>query len=151
MNIFEVVTEAFTDPYPFREKYNDPDLASYTFVTKQDIDYTVTFSSKGGVTEVVFNAVQVTPHGTTSTVDITNTGDANRVFATVIEIVKAFLAKRKPSYIRFGAKSTEPSRVKLYRVIAAQASKVLANYEFSKEADAGREVAFTLKRKSKKI
>ena len=53
---------------------------------------------------------------------ITGTGDQFRVFATVQDIVKDFITKKKPNAIEFSA--SEPSRQRLY-------STFIANFEKS--------------------
>lgn len=45
---------------------------------------------------------------------VTGDGDAFRVFATVIEIVKRMLADAKPEIVSIKSKADEPSRTKLY-------------------------------------
>jgi len=50
--------------------------------------------------------------GTKSSSDITNSGNAIAVFATIKDIVKSFVSEVKPNIIMFTAK--EESRVRLY-------------------------------------
>ena len=58
---------------------------------------------------------------------IENTGDARRVFATVIDIVKKYTIMHEPIEIHFFAE--EPSRVKLYDAFIARLDRGLPEYE----------------------
>lgn len=57
---------------------------------------------------------------------VTGTGDSFRVMATVIDIVRAFIATEHPSEIQFSAK--ERSRRKLYERLLALVSKHIPGY-----------------------
>ena len=57
---------------------------------------------------------------------VTGTGDSFRVMATVIDIMRAFIATEHPSEIRFSAK--ERSRRKLYERLLALVSKHIPGY-----------------------
>jgi 4'-phosphopantetheinyl transferase EntD len=65
--------------------------------------------------------------------DITGSGDAERVFATVINAIKIFVDKVKPKFIVFSAK--EPSRQSLYKALANRVGRQIGyklyplNYE----------------------
>jgi len=50
--------------------------------------------------------------------DMTNTGDEIKVFATVLDILKAFVNERKPEGITFSAGNKHPKRAKLYSKLA---------------------------------
>lgn len=58
--------------------------------------------------------------------NVTNKGDAFKIFATIIEILKNFLTKSKPKSFYFTAK--EPSRKKLYQTMMDRFLKSSSNY-----------------------
>lgn len=58
--------------------------------------------------------------------DITHTGHAFTIFATVIAIMKAFIAKQQPAIINFSA--YEPSRQRLYDRFIKNVSSAISGY-----------------------
>ena len=60
------------------------------------------------------------------TQDVTHTGHAFTIFATVIAIMKAFIAKQHPTIIYFSA--SEPSRMKLYDRFVKNVSSAVPGY-----------------------
>jgi hypothetical protein len=52
--------------------------------------------------------------------DLTNTGSAGAVLATVMEAVRQFIRERGPRFISFDAKRSDPSRLRLYPKLAAR-------------------------------
>ena len=117
------VDEALDSSYPYEFK-ND----AYYFNTDAGNDYKVLFNGTDKV-EVAF----VTRDKSGQVKDtITGTGDSRKVFGTVINIVKDYVSKHQPNILLFAADSNEPSRVKLYNVLAAQASKELPGYNLAK-------------------
>jgi len=98
--------EAFNRPY----KYNLRKTQSNFYVGKFDLpdkgDITVFFeghewSDTEASWSVKFQRTHPSrPHGS---LDITGEGDAMRIFATVIEIIKEFLKKEKPMELNFSA------------------------------------------------
>jgi hypothetical protein len=79
-----------------------------------DIPYYVTFAGFNAIS-ITFAAITKTERGSGANQGITGTRGAGQVFATVLEIVRAFLAKRHPREFGFEAKKSQPSRVRLYR------------------------------------
>jgi len=69
----------------------------------------------------------------------TGTGNSLQVFATVLDILKTFIAKEKPKAITFSGKD---GRQKIY----ARILKYIKGYEMYKEKIKGSEVGFTLMR-----
>ena len=65
------------------------------------------------------------------TIGLTGKGDAFRIFATVVAIVKEYMSKStKPvNQITFKGKVKDPSRIKLYDAIARYLPKVLPGFE----------------------
>lgn len=64
--------------------------------------------------------------------NITGAGDSRKVFGTVINIVKEYIGQHNPEILMFAAVNSEPSRVRLYKMLAAQADKALPGYSFAK-------------------
>lgn len=105
--------------------------ARYKFTTESGIEYIVyldpdTRDEQVGLS-VAFAAVD--PKTGKATVDITQTGDAPRIFSTVYKIMRDYIAQHNPAFITFTAKNSEPTRVRLYNLIARQASKWFPNYQ----------------------
>jgi hypothetical protein len=82
--------------------------------------------------------------------DLTGKGDAFRIFATVGAIVKEFLRSGKPqaqiTEIYFTGKTSEPSRIKLYDMIAKNISRFLPNFEFKNTVGNAREKYYHFKK-----
>ena len=63
------------------------------------------------------------------TIDMTGKGDAFRIFATVGAIVKDYVAKNDPDVLTFSGKTRDPSRIRLYDLIAKNIGKYLPGYK----------------------
>lgn len=87
-------------------------------VLKQGLD------AAGEPIEVIFNIKDVYGHPRTG---IEHTGDARRVFATVIDVVRKYAIMHKPVEIHFFAK--EPSRVRLYDAFITRLDRELPEYK----------------------
>lgn len=116
-------------PYEYTSRQEAGGFFTYEFTTENNLHYVTTinwFRSKGdpdmGV-EVMF--YMIGEHGIEQT-DIQNTGDARRVFATVIDIVKNYVAENKPKEIVFTA--AEPSRIRLYDAFVKRLDRELPDY-----------------------
>ena len=121
--ITAMTNEALDSSYPYEFKNNN-----YYFSTEAGNDYKVMFSGTKKV-EVSF----VTRDKTGQIKDtITGTGDARKVFGTVIEIVKEYASQHSPEIIIFSAANDAPSRIKLYNTLATQVGKALPGYTFAK-------------------
>jgi hypothetical protein len=124
----EEITEAL-DSKPYKYEF-DQVGNNYvaTFVTANDVEYETLIDMLGtesnSPVEVIFNINDVYGHPRTG---IENTGDARRVFATVIDIVKLYSSIHKPVEIHFFAK--EPSRVKLYDAFINRLDRELSEYK----------------------
>lgn len=138
------VTEAFTTPYPFEwdsAGYNNRQKA--TFTTDAGLVYEATFHPKWERDEddsssewefefeIEYHSMQklrkTLPDEYIGPYDITGTGDAFRVFATMIAIMKDFIQNQDPPMITFIA--TEKSRVKLYDRFAKEVTKAFPSYK----------------------
>jgi hypothetical protein len=97
--------------------------------------------------EVIFNMIN--NEGDPS-IGIENTGDARRVFATVIDIIKKYTSMNKPIEIEFSAK--EPSRVRLYDAFIRRLDRELPKYELHTAQDKGNNAGkkYTLKLKTER-
>ena len=102
-----------------------------------DNDATVAFSARG----------QGDEHKT----GITGTGNSRKIFGTVIKIVKDYIRKSNPEIIAFSADNSEPSRVRLYKMLASQANKELPNYNFTDAFSNGGLTTYYLTRDGAKI
>lgn len=103
---FDALTEAFNRPY------------RYTLTSKQSNFYIGKFDlpDKGGIT-VFFEKYEwsedeaswgikfsrTNPKRPHASLDVTGEGDAQRIFATVIAIIKEFIKKEKPQELNFAA------------------------------------------------
>jgi len=78
--------------------------------------------SKGGMWEVHFESVKTYNtaliKGEERSSDITGTGDAFRVFATMFEFIKYIVVAAQPDIISIKSKTIEASRVDLYNALA---------------------------------
>lgn len=110
MRASEILTELFDPKAGFDLKW-DAGSSTEQFATAYDrqgraID--ISFIKSEGLWDIEFER--------DGAMDITGGGDAERVFATVINAIKIFVDKVKPEFIVFSAK--EPSRQSLYKALA---------------------------------
>ena len=135
-------------PYSYQQVEKSRWRSMYAFETDKGLTYDVTI--RHGV--VTFCQVKFMPEHDAywRSMDITNTGDARRVFATVIDIVKKYVSIHKPDSILFTA--DEPSRIRLYNAFIKRLDRELPDYEaVNNPTDSTADGWFLLKRKSKKI
>jgi hypothetical protein len=153
------VSEAFNQPYKTKSEkseYGDVDMLaklpdgtnlSIMFNRENNID-------NNWVVEFYRNNSQ----------EVTGEGDAQRIFATVLDAIQKFIKKYKPQHIAFSAsKETDPtiyygpddvvpnpeSRAKLYDRLVQRYAKALGYRAF--RADTGKLVRYELSRISKKV
>ncbi len=120
----------------------------YFFETEDGVEYKVYFSGNNLV-EVAFNAS--TDGGDTWKTTMIGTGNANKVFGTVIKIIQEYVAVQQPKALYFTADKDERGRVSLYKRLASQVDRALPNYIDAGPNDLGSGVAFMVKRKGDKI
>jgi hypothetical protein len=120
--VFEerLLNEAFDKPYPFKLENVTPNRLEAKVRLPDDSVLTILFlySFKYDGWEVVFDRDMK--------MDVTGLGDQFRIFATVIEALKKFIASKSPNTIRFGADKSagKDSRAKLYdRMVKTFANK----------------------------
>ena len=135
--ITAMTNEALDSSYPYEFKNN-----AYYFTTDAGEEYKVVLKGDKKV-EVSFMARGENDQPKD---DITGTGDSRKVFGTVINIVKDYVGQNQPDILLFAADNSEPSRVRLYNMLASQASKALPGYEFAKAMKGGMFTTFYLTR-----
>lgn len=141
-------TEAFDNPYKLDYDDEIEGFDQTMSVQLPDKTYlTITFNNEG-------NNQWVVEFYRGNTQELTGQGDAQRIFATVIDAIQKFIKKEKPASIDFSAdKMVEPgqnaeSRAKLYNSLVKRYASALG-YD-SKINDQGDQVTYTLKRKKLK-
>jgi len=144
----EFLIELANAPYDYVLTKKINDVTEYKFQTDAEVMYTVRFMRTGDEMEIGFGA-QVP--GKKPTMDITNTGDAFRVFGTVKEILRSYLASvsnhnGQPPLIVFSGKGSDPSRIKLYDRIANSIPKWIQGYKLSNVNDHDGSRYYELKR-----
>lgn len=153
----QYIVEAFDKPYRFNmKKYGDDYVASFTTDAGDTID--VNFEKFTKSKDEESWGVDFSRNGSQL---VTGEGDAMRIFATVIEVIKDFVKKEKPQKLSFSAekpawrmflhhkdpnRSTEMgSREKLYKkLVQRYAGKM--GYKYSTQSDYSA-TDFTLVRK----
>ena len=133
--------EAFDKPYKFRRKKLYTGFYTYTFVADDKSEIDVLFREHelyhGSSTwSVNFERNQ--------RMDVTGEGDAMRIFATVIDILKDFVKKDKPEELLFSAEKPEwlrdkrngklGSREKLYKKLVQRYAGPMG-YKFTTQTD----------------
>ena len=124
--ITAMTNEALDSSYEYRSSEKNPDRVFY-FNTENGSEYKVQFGWAGKAVEVAFYA---RGKGDEHKTRLTGTGDSRKIFGTVIQIVKDFVAKNNPRTLLFTAMNNEPSRVKLYKMLASNADEALPDYSF---------------------
>ena len=142
------IDEALDSSYKYRGSKQNPGNDFY-FETEDGQEYKVEFDSVfAGDVRVAFSA---RGQGDEHKTGITGTGNSRKVFGTVIKIVKDYIRKSKPEIISFSANNSEPSRVRLYKMLASQADKELPNYNFTDAFSNGGLTTYYLTRDGAKI
>lgn len=129
MRYAEILSEAFDTVVPYRwEDHSNEDMrllqANFTIA---DGDFIVQFKKpyyNPGLWEFTFVR--------NGELELSGTGSAQKVFATVIDIVRSFINDIGPRMITFAAKNDEPSRLKLYPKLLALLQREFPQY-ISKE------------------
>jgi predicted nucleotidyltransferase len=136
------IDEALDSSYPYEFKNN-----AYYFITDSGNDYKVMFNGTKKV-EVSFMARGENDQPKD---DITGTGDSRKIFGTVINIVKEYVGQHQPDIVMFAANNGEPSRIRLYNMLASQAGKALPGYNFVKTLKGSLFTTFYLTRDNIKV
>jgi hypothetical protein len=126
------LVELFDKPYPLQWDESDPrDVTAY-FYTGSDNRVIVNFIHLAHeVVEINFMMELKDPNTgyISRTFDATGTGDAPRIFATVVGAIHDYVSDREPDYIWFSAKENEISRIRLYDAMIKRAMAKNAAYE----------------------
>lgn len=146
--ITAMTNEALDSSYPYRNSKQNPGNDFY-FDTADGQEYKVQFSSIWGDDVTVGFAAR--GQGDEHKIGLTGTGNSRKIFGTVIKIVKDYIRKSNPEIISFSANNSEPSRVRLYKMLASQSNKELPNYNFADEINDGEFTTFYLTQNDAKI
>ena len=138
--ITAMTNEALDSSYPYEFK-ND----NYYFTTDDGSEYRVLFGRAGKAAEVAFER---RGEGDDHKIGLTGTGDSRKIFGTVIHIVKDYVQKTKPRLLLFTANNSEPSRVKLYKMLASKADQALTDYTYAGALNNGSFTQFNIQHKS---
>ena len=138
-----------SQPYPYEIEEDSGRWQISTFKTNDDNKYKVwisKFSNKEA--NVEFSYIGDDDVDDITSTDIRHTGDARKVFATVIDIVKKYANKYKPNMITFSSDPDEPSRMRLYGAFVKRADRVMPDYrDASNEIEGSRTHEYVLIRK----
>jgi hypothetical protein len=137
-------------PYPYQQINKKFNLFQYKFETEKGLTYIVSIVLALRSIHISFYLEQYEPelNNHFMNMDITNTGDARRVFATVIDIVKKYADANKPEQIIFTA--DESNRQRLYAAFLKRVDRKMPEYK-AQEQLPGDADWFVLDRKPKQI
>lgn len=120
----EILTEALDNPYPYQWSERDGGYIFFPDPKNQSILYTVLVLEDPEYTQRLTIMFHYTDESKNiqGTADMTGTGNAFRVMATVLKIVNEYLSENAEKYtiIGFTAKSTDHGKVVLYKRLAQQ-------------------------------
>ena len=114
--------ELLNNPYPFAF-YNNGWVAKFS--TEKGIVYKVVFSDNSKNQFVPFEKYRDAVEVYFAALDergvpfyrVLNTGDAPRIFSTVVNVIKDFFKEEHPSVKHLSFSAAEPSRIKLYKIM----------------------------------
>ena len=123
MSKFKNFHEAFNQPYMASRDTDMHNFTQYEFQTDDDRVFLVTFTRPEHA-DVPYTSLSFeTEYGD---MQMTNDGDAFRIFASVLDIIKQEKKRIKShGYFKFAADVSEPSRVKLYKVMSKKIKSLL--------------------------
>ena len=99
-NHIQILDEAFDKPYRFRKQKLYDGYFVYRFITDDKSEVDVLFKENEVSADESYWTVNFERNGDTRA---TGEGDAMRIFATVIEVIKDFVKKEKPQEMVFSA------------------------------------------------
>lgn len=115
------IDEVLDQPYPVQQIIHTVDSQAFAFTTESGVKYTIRIVkefSDSNEWEFAFvaNIPATRPGGGSRgyTYKRTDTGDQFKVFATVLQVIKAFLLEIKPDALEWDADKEETNRSKLY-------------------------------------
>lgn len=133
----------------------DPNIKYYSFVTKNGIRYVVILKPSAPTAQGVTNAVELSFYAIDKkgrpNFDITGTGDAANVFATVKNVLAKYIDESNPRYIAFSSvkqngNPADDSRFKLYSLFAKNFSRWFPTYTKSWTKDKDDQIVFVFRR-----
>ena len=142
--ITAMTNEALDSSYEYRDSEHAPGQVFY-FDTDDGSEYRVEFGRAGKAAEVAFERLG---KDNEYKIGLTGTGDSRKIFGTIINIVKDYLAKNNPKLLLFTANNSEPSRVKLYKMLASKVDQALPDYTFAGALNNGTFTQFNINHKS---
>ena len=117
---FKTYVEAFDKPYKWKKKFEDDDRMAFiaNLDDGRELEVQIRFDNGFADAGILFYVDKK--------ISLTGKGDAFRIFATVKEIIEKNINYLKGfDAVSFSAKSTEHSRVKLYKVFSKWLKKKL--------------------------
>ena len=123
----QYLNEVLNNPYKweFDAQNSGQDGEQYKFTTDSGLKYQVYMVNQGQGWELSFNIdfnyLRTLGKSVDDAFKLSGTGDQFKVLATVQDIVKDFITKKKPNVIEFAA--SEPSRRRLYSLFTANFEK----------------------------
>lgn len=129
----EIVNELANKPYDINLAYSTKWDADYVFKNNKGSQFTISFTKdEPSVVSVSFSNDEYHDDPDKSSIGITGSGDAFRVFATVADAIKKYLAKNPEiEKVEFAADSDEKSRIKLYDSMAKVISRHIPSLQFA--------------------
>lgn len=139
-----VISEVFDSPY---EYWQDPtSRAVFFFETDSGEEYMVRVTPGFTHMDSLEVSFAVRRNGAWTDGIVGLNQNSLRVISTVIAVVKEVVNRIKPKQVIFVSKSSETSRVKLYRKIAQAMDKKSDLYNFVKEFEDSDGIVFVLER-----
>lgn len=162
MNIKDIINELADKPYRWVQTRKSPMMDNYAWQAADGAQYTAKIAKTyrdqtdpniipqgAPLWEIFIGFMRSDPATGKSSIGITGTGDAYRVFATIRDIVLNYTKREDaPEYINFGGKAAEPSRIDLYRRIAQTAQRWLPGYSLVEQDRDEDDVFFRLQRRT---
>jgi len=125
MTLSSPILEVLGTPYPWKLESKKPTQWAASFQTRDGRKIKIAILlQRAGWYEILFGEEIETKKGVVHDLSMTGRGDAFRVVATVIEVVKEFVQSQKPEKMVFKADSSQSGRVRLYRTLAHKAAKL---------------------------
>ena len=147
----EIVLEVFNSPYKFTKQESNEKTHRYMFELDDGTEVKVNFarSPREDKWQMDFNRNISGDYDNYfddgDEFALTGEGDAFRLFATILEILRDFVNRVRPHIVHFSADDREPSRIKLYdRMIKRFTNKM--GYRLSSRTNSIAGIEYTLGR-----
>lgn len=152
-----ILFEVFNSPYSYRmtSRVDSEDHGKFTYVFSDAVGDEIVVNIEYSFDVDDGSYAQINFRRNDDDISVTNTGDAYRIFATVISIITSFIKDKKPDVIEFTAAklkyedirkvSSTDSRVKLYDRLV---NKFAWSFDYSVViSDDGYERVYTLEKR----